>query len=100
MIEIKQQQLSNSQTDKPVKTRIQFNIPKKYHKDPIIFTLVLDYKLRVNLISAILGKDGLGGGCFDVELQGYRQQIEQGLNYLSQLDVDIWHRSDSEAISY
>jgi hypothetical protein len=99
MIEIKQKQLSNSQADEPVKTRIQFKIPQKYHKDPIISTLILDYQLRVNLISAILGKDGLGGGCFDLELQGYRQQIEQALNYLSQLDVDIWHRSDSEVIS-
>jgi hypothetical protein len=97
MIEIKQRHSSSPQTDEPVKTRIQFNIPQKYHKDPIIFTLVLDYKLRVNLISAILGKDGLGGGCFDLELQGYRQQIEQALNYLEQLNIEIWHRVDSKA---
>ncbi len=97
MIEVKQKQLSNSQADERVKTRIQFNIPQKYHKDPIIFTLVLDYKLRVNLISAILGKDGLGGGCFDLELQGYRQQIEQALNYLTQLNIEIWNRADSQA---
>jgi hypothetical protein len=97
MIEVKQKQLSNSQADEPIKTRIQFNIPQKYHKDPIIFTLVLDYKLRVNLISAILGKDGLGGGCFDLELQGYRQQIEKALNYLAQLNIEIWNRSDSKA---
>jgi hypothetical protein len=99
MIELKQKQESSSQVDELIKTRIQFNIPQKYHKDPIIFTLVLDYKLRVKFISAILGKDGLGGGCLDLELHGYRQQIERALNYLLQLNVDIWNRSDSEATS-
>lgn len=96
MIEVKQKQSSNSQVDELIKTRIQFNIPQKYHKAPIIFTLVLDYKLQVNIISAILGKNGLGGGCFDLELQGYQQQIEQALNYLAQLKIEIWHREDSK----
>ncbi len=99
MIENKKIQLSNPKTDELVKTRIQFKIPQTYHQEPIIYNLILDYKLRVNLISAILGKDGLGGGCFDLELQGYRQQIESALNYLSQLNVEIWHREDYKAIS-
>lgn len=86
------------QTDKLVKTRIRLTIPDKYHKDPIIFSLVLDYQLRVSLISAILGKEGLGGGCFDLEVQGYRQQIDRALDYLDQLNVEVWCRGDGKII--
>ncbi len=99
MIESQKIQLSSPKADEPVKTRIQFKIPQTYHQEPIIYNLISDYELRVNLISAILGKDGLGGGCFDLELRGYQQQIECALNYLSQLNVEIWHREDYEATS-
>ncbi|BAZ45793.1 hypothetical protein NIES4102_28190 [Chondrocystis sp. NIES-4102] len=85
-------------TNKLVKTRIKLTIPDKYHKDPIIFSLVLDYQLRVNLISAMLSEEGLGGGCFDLEVQGYRQQIDRALDYLAQLNVEVWYRGDGQVI--
>jgi ABC-type methionine transport system ATPase subunit len=99
MIKIEQQQLSSSQANQPVKTRIQFKIPQKHYKKPIICALILDFELQVNVVAAILGKDGIGGGCFDLELEGDRQQIDRALTYLSQLDIEIWRQSKSDEIS-
>lgn len=100
MIEIEEQQLSSFQADELARTRIQFQIPQKYHREPIICNLILNYDLQVNLRSAILGKDGLGGGCFDLELQGNRQKIDGAIDYLSQLNVEIWQRTDGDATSW
>ncbi|BAZ45794.1 hypothetical protein NIES4102_28200 [Chondrocystis sp. NIES-4102] len=96
MIESKPQQQLKSDTEQLEKKRIQFIIPQKYHKEPILFNLASDYQLQVNFFSAILGKDGLGGGCFDIEIKGSRQQIELALNYLSRLNVEIWNREEAE----
>jgi hypothetical protein len=99
MIKLEQQRLSNSQANKLGKTRIQFIVPQKHHKKPIICSLILDFELQVNLIAAILGKDGVGGGCFDLELEGHQQQIDLALIYLSQLDIEIWRQSDDDEIN-
>lgn len=95
MIESKPQQQLNSDAEFE-KKRIQFIIPQKYHQEPILFNLASDYQLQVNFFSAILGKDGLGGGCFDIEITGNRQQIEGALDYLSRLNVEIWDREEAE----
>jgi hypothetical protein len=99
MIKIEQQRLSSSQANKPVKTRIQFRIPQKHYRKPIICALILDFELQVNVVAAILGKEGIGGGCFDLELEGDREQVDRALIYLSQLDIEIWQKSDLAEIS-
>lgn len=99
MINIKQP-LSRDKEDELVKTRIQFVVPQKHHEDPIICSLILDFKLKVNLKAAILGKDGVGGGCFDLELEGYQEQIDLALAYLSQLNVEIWQKSENDFVNW
>jgi hypothetical protein len=99
MIKIEQQRLPASQANKPAKTRIQFRIPQKHHRKPIICALILDFELQVNVVAAILGKDGIGGGCFDLELEGDRLQIDRALTYLSQLEIELWRQSEGDEIS-
>jgi ABC-type methionine transport system ATPase subunit len=88
-------QLFGLKSDKTIKTRIKIKIPQKYHTEPIISKLALDFKLQVNLIAAILGKDGSSDGWFELQLQGYRQQINRAIGYLSELNVEIWQTSEN-----
>jgi hypothetical protein len=93
-------QLSAVPRNEPVKTRIQLKIPHKYHTDPILSKLILDFKLQVNLVAAILGKDETSDGWFDLEFEGYRQQIDNALTYLSGLKIEFWQKSDEEKSSW
>lgn len=70
--------------------RIRVKIPKDYHQEPVISRLVSDYGLTVNITAAILGANAVGDGWFDLELQGEDTQIQSGLTYLRNLDLQIW----------
>ncbi|MBN4004192.1 NIL domain-containing protein [Nostoc sp. LPT] len=72
------------------KKRIRLRIPKDYHQEPVISRLVSDYGLIVNITAAILGANAVGDGWFDLELQGTDAQIQSGLTYLSDLELEVW----------
>lgn len=72
------------------KKRIRLRIPKDYHQEPVISRLVSDYGLTVNITAAILGATAVGDGWFDLELKGTTEEIENGLNYLRDLELEIW----------
>ncbi len=74
--------------------RIRVRIPKDYRQEPVISHLVSDYDLTVNISAAILGANAIGDGWFDLELQGTSEQIDNGLNYLKQLELEIWDDSN------
>ncbi|BAY74560.1 hypothetical protein NIES25_09740 [Nostoc linckia NIES-25] len=70
--------------------RIRLRIPKDYHQEPVISRLVSDYNLTVNITAAILGANAVGDGWFDLELKGTEAQIQSGLAYLSDLELEVW----------
>ncbi|MBW4684509.1 MAG: NIL domain-containing protein [Komarekiella atlantica HA4396-MV6] len=70
--------------------RIRVRIPKDYHSQPVISRLVSDYGLTVNITAAILGANAVGDGWFDLDLQGTNTQIQNGLTYLHELELEVW----------
>lgn len=70
--------------------RIRLRIPKDYHQEPIISSLVSNYGLVVNITAAILGANGIGDGWFDLNLQGTTAQIDSALTYIKDLELQIW----------
>jgi ABC-type methionine transport system ATPase subunit len=70
--------------------RIRIRIPRDYHQEPVISRLVSDFGLTVNIAAAILGANAVGDGWFDLELQGTNEQIQNGLTYLKDLELEIW----------
>lgn len=73
--------------------RIRLRIPKDYHQEPVISRLVSEYGLTVNITAAILGANAVGDGWFDLDLQGTDAQIHSGLNYLQELELEVWDES-------
>ena len=71
--------------------RIQLQIPAQYRQEPIISTLVRRYDVEVNIQSALLASNAQESGWFDLELCGMPARIQQGLDYLAQLQVEIWN---------
>jgi hypothetical protein len=79
-------------SDKNVFTsqRIRMRITKEYHQEPVISRLVSDYGLTINIKAAFLGQDAISDGWFDLDLQGTETQIQNGLNYLQELNLEVW----------
>ncbi len=77
-------------TDTPTNKRIRLKIPQEYHQEPVISRLISDYHLTVNITAAILGANAVGDGWFDLELKGTEAQIQSGLTYLHDLELEVW----------
>lgn len=82
--------LSMASDNTPTNKRIRLRIPKDYHQEPVISRLVSDYGLIVNITAAILGANAVGDGWFDLELKGTEAQIQSGLAYLHELELEVW----------
>lgn len=76
--------------------RIRIRIPKQYHQDPVISHLVSEYNLTVNITAAILGGNANGDGWFDLELRGTVTNIRRSLDYLKELDLEIWTEAETD----
>ncbi|MBL1208964.1 NIL domain-containing protein [Geminocystis sp. GBBB08] len=74
--------------DKTIK--ISLHIPPKYLQKPIIFDLAVQYKLEVNITSALLGEEGDGDGWFNLKLKGTEETIKEGIKYLIDLGIEVW----------
>jgi NIL domain len=70
--------------------RIRVRIPKDYRQEPVISRLVSEYGLTVNITAAILGANAVGDGWFDLDIQGTEAQIQSGLVYLHDLQLEVW----------
>jgi len=79
-----------------INKRIRVRIPQDHHQEPVISRLVSEYGLTVNIKAAILGQNAVGDGWFDLDIQGTETQIENGLTYLRELNLQIW---DENSIS-
>lgn len=89
-------QLGSAYPDRSTQIHLQLRIPQKYYLEPVISRLVADFNLKLNIIAAILGKDGQGDGWFDLELKGNHRQIDSALVYLSELDIEVWYNDNQE----
>jgi hypothetical protein len=74
--------------------RIRLRIPREFHQEPIISGLVLESGLNINISAAILGGNGVGDGWFDLDLQGTMTQIQQGISYLNDLNLETWQEGE------
>jgi len=70
---------------------IRTRIPKTYERQPIISRLISCYGLTVNIVAALLGTSYRNDGWCDLELLGSSQQVEAGLTYLQELNIEIFH---------
>jgi ABC-type methionine transport system ATPase subunit len=90
--------LLSHETDQRLATiRIRIRIPKRYQQEPVISNLVSQYGLTVNIAAALLGANAREDGWFDLTLQGNVAQIQSALLYLNDLDLEIWHESETES---
>ncbi len=70
---------------------IRTRIPKTYERRPIISRLISCYGLTINIVAALLGTSYRNDGWCDLELLGSSQQVEAGLTYLQQLNIEVFH---------
>jgi NIL domain len=77
--------------NRPTQTRIRIRIPKGYHEEPVISRLVSQYGVTVNIAAALLSANAREDGWFDLELRGTNLQIQSGLTYLDELDLEVWN---------
>jgi len=85
-----------TQDNRLTQRRLRVRIPKQYHQEPVISHLVSHYHLTVNITAAILGANANGDGWFDLELRGSSTDIEDALIYLDQMDLEMWHETDTD----
>ncbi|MBE9201690.1 MULTISPECIES: NIL domain-containing protein [unclassified Nodularia (in: cyanobacteria)] len=70
--------------------KIRRRIPRNFHQEPVISRLVSDYGLTINITAAILGANAVGDGWFELDLQGLATQIDDAMNYLQDIELEIW----------
>ena len=70
---------------------IRIQVPQSLHQVPIISTLITEYKLVVNIRGAILDQKAIGGGWFDLLLDGEDLNLKQSVLYLKDIGVEIWN---------
>ena len=71
---------------------IDINIPQKLHQEPVLANLIGNYNLTVNFKAAVLDRKATGGGWFNLDLEGYPQDIDTALSYLRSLEIEIFDR--------
>lgn len=76
--------------------RLRVHIPPYYQQEPVIYRLIYNYALVVNITGAMLEKNTAEQGYFDLELRGTPQQISKGLSYLESLNIKIVGKPNAE----
>ena len=81
-------------------TRIAMRVPKSCQGEPIIARLSCEHGLTVTIIAALLGESPEDDGWFTLQLTGTTQQIQSGIIYLEELDLEIWDKTAVEDESW
>jgi ABC-type methionine transport system ATPase subunit len=63
--------------------QVRIQIPENQHQEPVISHLVSDFGVNVNIKTAFLGANGVGGGWFALEIEGERNGLEQVITHLT-----------------
>jgi ABC-type methionine transport system ATPase subunit len=87
---------TDSSDTRPTQANITVRIAKDYHQEPVISQLVSKYGVTVNITAALLGENTQEDGWFKLELQGTDRQIHSALNYLNELDLEVWDKTSTE----
>ncbi len=69
--------------------RLKIRIPRQYRQDSILFKLVSQFQLEVNILAALLPQKGNSDGWFEILLKGDKKNIDDGLFYLSEFGIEI-----------
>jgi hypothetical protein len=67
--------------------RVQLDYPLEQVTQPIIYHLVVDYRLIPNIRRANI--DSHTGGMMVLELDGRREDLEAGIAYLRSLGIEV-----------
>lgn len=86
--------ISSPQDERSIQTRIRVRIPKQYQKEPVISDLITRYGITVNIAAALLTPNAREDGWFDLELSGAASKVRVALDYLNDLNMEIWHESE------
>jgi len=90
----------NTEEKRRTTTRIAMRVPRSCYGEPIISRLSCEHGLIVNIIAALLGESPEEDGWFTLELTGTTQQIQTGIIYLEELDLEIWDKTAVEEESW
>ncbi len=89
-----------TEANRQVSYSVDINIPQRLHQQPVLANLIANYNLTVNFHAAVLDRKATGGGWFNLSLAGDLQDIEQALNYIRDLEIEIFpHGLGSIALS-
>lgn len=69
-----------------VKT-LRLSVPADRVKEPFIYRMVTEYRLQPNILEANLSPDK--NGAMVVELSGKPQDIESGILFLRESDIEV-----------
>jgi len=76
--------------NQPFKLRLRVKISSQYRPEPVIYTLIARYRLKINIHAAILGPNPNTEGWFDLELTGTKVTVPAALKYLKELGIEFW----------
>jgi NIL domain len=74
----------------PFAVSIDINIPPQLHQEPVLAKLISNYDIIVNFKAALLDRKATDGGWFNLTLEGNPEDIERALNYLRNLEIEIF----------
>jgi hypothetical protein len=81
--------MDSSTIAQPTLGNLHIRVPQSYNRQPVVSRLISRYNLTVNIAAACLEAHTKNDGWFHLELQGASEQVEAGLFYLQQLNVEI-----------
>ncbi|MFM7382849.1 MAG: NIL domain-containing protein [Microcystaceae cyanobacterium] len=82
------------------KSRIYLLIPHTYQNTPILYQLIQQYRLKVNILGANLIENDHQFGHLDIEVFGYPHQIQQALDYLISLNLTVISKPNTDGDSW
>jgi hypothetical protein len=102
-LKIKNYKQGDSPTDRrcneQAQIRLRVAIPKRYQQEPVS-KLTSDYGRQVNITGAVLDSLKRDRGWFDLELRGTLNQIQKGIAYLEELELEIWGKPNTDGDSW
>lgn len=67
--------------------RLRLEVPAERVKEPFLYRMVTEYNLRPNILEANLSPDRRGS--LLLELKGKPQDIEKGILFLREADIEV-----------
>lgn len=67
--------------------RLRLEVPAKRVKEPFLYRMVTEYNLKPNILEANLSPDRRGS--LLLELKGKPQDIEKGILFLREADIEV-----------